>query len=131
MKAGLITFTLCALISAVPCHGEKKTRSAGGEVASGTGDIGKGAAKGVGSLAAGTGKGAVNLVTLHPLDAASSVGKGGVVAGIGQRLLDDGLLEGPRVGETLATADHDASVPTTTIRVTPASRAGPTALAST
>jgi hypothetical protein len=46
MKAGLITFTLCALIAAVPCHGEKKTRSAGGEVASGTGDIGKGAAKG-------------------------------------------------------------------------------------
>jgi len=81
MKAGLITFTLCALMAAAPCHSEKKTRSAGGEVASGTGDIGKGAAKGAGSLAAGTGKGAVNLVTLHPIDAAASVGKGGVVAG--------------------------------------------------
>jgi len=81
MKAGLITFTLCVLMAAATCHGEKKTRSAGGEVASGSGDIGKGAAKGAGSLAAGTGKGAVDLVTLHPIDAATSVGKGGVVAG--------------------------------------------------
>ena len=60
---------------------EKKTRSAGGEVASGSGDIGKGAAKGAGNLAAGTGKGAVDLVTLHPVNAATSVGKGGVTAG--------------------------------------------------
>ena len=81
MKPGLITVTLCALMAVAPCHAEKKNRSAGGEVASGTGDIGKGAAKGAGSLAAGTGKGAVNLVTLHPVDAAASVGKGGVVAG--------------------------------------------------
>ena len=41
----------------------------------------KEAAKGAGSLAAGTGKGAVDLVTLHPIDAAASVGKGGVTAG--------------------------------------------------
>src|SRR5271168_4400501 len=81
MKAGLITFTLCALMAVVPCQGEKKTRSAGGEMASGTGDIAKGAAKGAGSLAAGAGKGAVDLVTLHPIDAAVSVGKGGVSAG--------------------------------------------------
>jgi len=62
-------------------HHEKKGRSAGGEIASGTGDIGKGAAKGAGSLAAGTGKGALDLVTLHPIDAAASVGKGGAAAG--------------------------------------------------
>ena len=62
-------------------HHEKKGRSAGGEMASGTGDIGKGAAKGAGNLAVGTGKGAVDLVTLHPIDAAASVGKGGVSAG--------------------------------------------------
>jgi len=81
MKAGLITLTLCALLAVTPCHAEKKTRHAGGDVASGTGDIGKGAAKGAGNLAAGTGKGAVDLVTLHPIDAATSVGKGGVSAG--------------------------------------------------
>jgi len=62
-------------------HHEKKSRSAGGEIGSGSADIGKGAAKGAGNLAAGAGKGAVNLVTLHPIDAAASVGKGGVVAG--------------------------------------------------
>lgn len=60
---------------------KKKSRSPGGDVASGTGDIGKGAAKGAGSLAAGAGKGAADLVTLHPIDAAASVGKGGVSAG--------------------------------------------------
>jgi len=62
-------------------HHEKKSRSAGGEIGSGSADIGKGAAKGAGNLVAGAGKGAVNLVTLHPIDAAASVGKGGVVAG--------------------------------------------------
>ncbi len=60
---------------------KKSGRSAGGDVASGTGDIGKGAAKGAGSAAAGVGKGAANLVTLHPIDAATSVGKGGATAG--------------------------------------------------
>jgi hypothetical protein len=62
-------------------HSQKKGRSPGGDVASGTGDIGKGAAKGAANLAVGAGKGAVDLVTLHPIDAAASVGKGGVVAG--------------------------------------------------
>lgn len=60
---------------------KKKGRSAGGDIGSGSGDIGKGAAKGAGNLAEGTGKGAVDLVTLHPVDAAASVGKGGVSAG--------------------------------------------------
>ena len=67
--------------SQVSSHPQKKHRSAGGEVASGTGDIGKGAAKGAGNLAVGAGQGAVDLVTLHPIDAAASVGKGGVSAG--------------------------------------------------
>lgn len=60
---------------------KKQGRSAGGEMASGAGDIGKGTAKGVGSLAVGTGKGAADLVTLHPINAAADVGKGGVAAG--------------------------------------------------
>jgi hypothetical protein len=59
----------------------KQGRSAGGDVGSGAGDIGKGAAKGTGNLAKGTGKGAVDLVTLHPVNAAGDVGKGGASAG--------------------------------------------------
>lgn len=62
-------------------HSKKKGRSAGGDVGSGSGDIGKGAAKGAGNLAAGTGKGAADLATLHPGAAATSVGKGGASAG--------------------------------------------------
>jgi len=62
---------------APPKHG----RSAGGDIGSGTGDIGKGAAKGTGNLAKGTGKGAADLVTLHPVDAAGNVGKGAASAG--------------------------------------------------
>src|SRR5271165_7032669 len=86
-KSGLVALLL-GLALALPVQGRasaahpaKKSRSAGGEVASGTGDIAKGAAKGAGSLAACAGKGAVDLVTLHPIDAAVSVGKGGVSAG--------------------------------------------------
>ena len=59
----------------------KQTRSPGGDVGSGTGDIGKGAAKGTGAAAKGAGKGAGDLVTLHPLNAAGNVGKGAGVAG--------------------------------------------------
>ena len=59
----------------------KHGRSAGGEIGSGTGDIGKGAAKGVGAAAVGVGKGAADLATLHPLNAAGDVAKGGVIAG--------------------------------------------------
>ena len=62
-------------------HNEKHGRSAGGEMASGAGNIGKGVGEGAGSLAVGAGKGAVDLVTLHPIDAAADVGKGGVKAG--------------------------------------------------
>ena len=59
-----------------PHHG-----SPGADVGKGAGDIGKGTARGAGAAAKGVGKGAGDLVTLHPLDAASDVGKGGVVAG--------------------------------------------------
>jgi hypothetical protein len=61
--------------------GQNQGRSAGGDIGSGSGDIGKGAGKGAGNLAKGTGKGATDLVTLHPLDAAGAVGKGGASAG--------------------------------------------------
>lgn len=60
---------------------QPKGRSAGGDIGSGSGDIGKGTAKGAGNLAEGTGKGAADLVTLHPIDAAGAVGKGGAAAG--------------------------------------------------
>ena len=59
-----------------PQHG-----SPGGDVGRGAGDIGKGTAKGAGAAAKGIGKGAGDLVTLHPLDAAGNVAKGGAVAG--------------------------------------------------
>lgn len=55
--------------------------SPGGDVGRGVGDIGKGTAKGAGALGEGVGKGVGNLVTLHPLDAAGNVAKGGAVAG--------------------------------------------------
>jgi len=60
---------------------QPQQRSPGGDVGSGTADIGKGAAKGTGAVAKGAGKGAGDLVTLHPLDAAGNVGKGAAVAG--------------------------------------------------
>jgi hypothetical protein len=54
---------------------QKHGRSAGGDIGSGSGDIGKGAGKGAGNLAKGTGKGAADLATLHPVDAAGQLGK--------------------------------------------------------
>ena len=48
---------------------------------SGAGTIGVGAAKAAGALAKGTGKGAVDLVTLHPVNAGASIGKGALSAG--------------------------------------------------
>ena len=55
--------------------------SAKHDVGSGAGDIGKGTAKGVGSAAEGTGKAAGDLVTLHPINAATDVGKGAAKTG--------------------------------------------------
>jgi len=59
----------------------KPRTSAGRDVGSGAGDLGKGVAKGAGSAAAGTGKAAGDLVTLHPVGAASNLGRGAVGAG--------------------------------------------------
>jgi len=53
-----------------------KHPGAGKDIGSGAGNIGVGAAKGAGDAAKGVGKGAVDLVTLHPVDAATEVGKG-------------------------------------------------------
>jgi hypothetical protein len=50
-------------------------------LASGSGDIGKGAGEGAGNAAEGVGKGAGDLVTLHPVGAAENVGKGAGAAG--------------------------------------------------
>ena len=62
--------------------GEQKPEpGAGREIGSGAGAIGTGVAKGTGNLAKGTAKGALHLVTLHPLEAGASVGKGAAVAG--------------------------------------------------
>jgi hypothetical protein len=97
MKMKLIVGTL-ALALAVPVYGQESTPqqgsqpsqpaqvqpkgdSAGHDVGSGTGDIGKGAAKGTGHAAEGVGKGAGDLVTLHPIKGATAVGKGAGEAG--------------------------------------------------
>src|SRR5271165_5574730 len=44
-------------------------------------NIGVGAAKGAGDAAKGVGKGAVDLVTLHPINAATAIGKGAASTG--------------------------------------------------
>ncbi|MFZ0304544.1 MAG: hypothetical protein WAL75_17770 [Terracidiphilus sp.] len=65
-----------------PSAGQQSHQSSpGGDVGRGAGDIGKGTAKGTGAAAKGVGKGAGDLVTLHPIDAAGNIGKGGAVAG--------------------------------------------------
>jgi hypothetical protein len=60
---------------------QKQGRSPGGDIGSGSGDIGKGAGKGAGKLAEGTGKGVGDVATLHPVAGAEAVGKGGASAG--------------------------------------------------
>ena len=62
-----------------PTHA--KSSSAGADVGHGAADIGKGVGKGAGALAKGTGKGALDLVTLHPINAAADLGKGAGEAG--------------------------------------------------
>jgi hypothetical protein len=60
---------------------QKREPGAGREIGAGAGAIGIGAAKGTGAAAKGTAKGAADLVTLHPIDAGVSVGKGAATAG--------------------------------------------------
>src|SRR5579872_6150246 len=65
-----------------PRRDQQRSRpSPGRQVANGAGNIGVGAAKGAGDLAKGGAKTAGNLVTLHPIDAAASAGKGALAAG--------------------------------------------------
>jgi hypothetical protein len=64
-----------------PKHQTKHESGPGKEIGSGAANIGTGAAKGAGNLAKGAGKGAVDLVTLHPINVATSVGKGAASAG--------------------------------------------------
>ena len=94
-RAGVLSLALLAF--AVSAYGQRQPtttpnqateqtnkqqgRGGGDDIGSGSGDIGKGAGKGAGDLAKGTGKGAGDLVTLHPVDAAGAVGKGGASAG--------------------------------------------------
>jgi hypothetical protein len=51
------------------------------DLGSGAGDIGKGTAKGLGSAAKGTGKATGDLVTLHPINASTDLGKGAAKGG--------------------------------------------------
>jgi phosphate/sulfate permease len=60
---------------------QKNQPSPGRQVANGTGNIAAGAGKGAGDAAKGVGKSAANLATLHPSDAAGSLGKGAAATG--------------------------------------------------
>ena len=55
---------------------QKRSTRPGREVANGGKDIGRGAGKGAVSMAKGTAGAAGDLVTLHPVDAGVSLGKG-------------------------------------------------------
>jgi hypothetical protein len=93
MNRGLLLATLCLAGVAVaqtsdstqasdtPQADANVHTSAKHDVGSGAGDIGKGAAKGAGSAAKGTGKAAADLVTLHPINGATDLGKGAVKTG--------------------------------------------------
>jgi hypothetical protein len=69
------------LIGLCACWAWGQEPGPGRQVANGAANIGVGAAKGAGHLVRGTAKGVGNLVTLHPIDAAVSMGKGAGQAG--------------------------------------------------
>lgn len=75
----------------------------GRQVANGAGNIGAGAARGAGHLALGAGRAAGNLVTLHPIDAAGSAGRGAVAAGkdVGAGTAKGGFKIGKGIGRAL------------------------------
>lgn len=77
MKPALLVLALAATLAAE----SSDQPGPGRQVANGAGNIGVGAAKGAGDLAKGGAKAAGNLVTLHPIDAAASAGKGAAAAG--------------------------------------------------
>jgi hypothetical protein len=81
---------------------QKHHRGPAKEIASGAGDLGKGAAKGAGNVAQGVGKGALDLVTLHPIGAAASLGKG---VGVGGKDVAVGTVKGTgKIGKGLGKA---------------------------
>jgi len=85
-----------------PPNEAKHEPSPGKEIGGGAANIGTGAAKGAGNLAKGAGKGAVDLVTLHPINAATSVGKG---AAVGGKDVTVGTLKGTgRIGKGIGRA---------------------------
>jgi hypothetical protein len=112
----LVPFAALAQTTAPPIHTQPQTQpaiqtqsvprntspSAGHDVGSGAGDIGKGAGGAVGNVAKGTGKGAVDLVTLHPIKAAGNVGKsvgvGAKDAGVGAAKGTSKILRGTGKG---------------------------------
>lgn len=77
------TFLAMILIagSVVAQETAKDKPGAAHDMGSGTANIGEGAAKGAGSAAKGAAKGAADLATLHPIDAATSIGGGAASAG--------------------------------------------------
>lgn len=81
MKYVMLALVTVSTFASAQSDEPKHDRGPGKEIGSGAGDLGKGAAKGVGNVAKGTGKGAVDLVTLHPINAAASVGKGAAAGG--------------------------------------------------
>ena len=93
MNTGLLLATICLVemsVAQTPDTTQKSSdappeasvhTSAKHDVASGAGDIGKGTAKGVSSAAKGTGRAAGDLVTLHPINAATDLGKGAANTG--------------------------------------------------
>jgi len=81
MKLTLIALFVCLAGPSTAAPKDKKHTSAKHDIGSGAGDIGKGVGKGAASAAKGTGKAAADLATLHPINAATDLGKGAAGAG--------------------------------------------------
>ena len=80
MNIRMFSIVLCFAGIAV-AQTPASTPSAKHDVGAGAGDIGMGAAKAAGSAAKGTGKAAVDLVTMHPINAATDLGRGAAATG--------------------------------------------------
>jgi predicted small secreted protein len=76
------TLLMSILLAAAAWGQQTNTKQgAGADIGSGASSVGKGAAKGAGHVAKGTAEGAVDLATLHPVDAGISIGGGAASAG--------------------------------------------------
>ena len=69
-------FIIASCVWAQDQEQRKSTPGPARQIGSGAGNIGIGAARGAGDLAKGSAKAAGNLVTLYPIDAGVSLGKG-------------------------------------------------------